>query len=550
MSSPAAKQLPLLLAGAIALRAYAAWTSGLVADDAVQYVELAELIEAADWDGALASWTPPLQPLLLALLHRATGDWVLGGTILEIVAGAVIVLAVYALTHEAFGASAAVWAGTLAAVHPELAREVGLLLADATALALTALSLWLGVLGGRRRPLLATAASGMAAGLAYLARPEGVLAAAVLGPWLVAIHAFRPGRRHLALLAPAALLAGFLATGGPYALYLSLDEGRPVISRKKFADAFEALRWGPGYRWSRKVEERKKTLTAERAARVAEVRGLAEGLIGGRNFEWEGGKSSSFVGFVDPKRNKPADEPRPGILRALAAALGELPSACHPAVLALGLIGLLLPSPGDRPWRRAFVGLFLAGVALNVLVLLLVNREAGYVSHRHAMGAVLFVLPLSALGAGALTNEATGRFGDRFGSRRVVVAVALVVLATILPKTLKPRSERRLAERRVAERIADGSLGDPGVVVSCLPRIPLYAGRPGVQLPQGGGYGALVALLVSKDAALVVVDERHFWLIAPLVVWAWLQPVHEEGEGERRIRVFRTLAPLRDGPRP
>ncbi len=550
MPTPSSNQRPLvllaILAGALALRVHAALTTGLVADDATHYVGLATRIESGDWDGALANWTPPLHPFLLSLAHRATGDWVLGGVLLEVAMGMLTVVAVYFTVRETFGSTPAEAAGALAAMHPVLAREIGSLLSDSTALAFLALSLWLGVLAHRRRPVPAAFGSGLAGGLAYLARPEGILAVVALAPWLLAIHLRRSGRRRLAVLAPLALMAGFLATGGPYAAYLSADAGLPLLSRKKFRNQFECLRWGPGLGLSLAIEERDAKGPEEREARAKRLTELARERLGEKSYEGDAGEKVTLTETEDPHRHRLGQHWSPW--QSSWEALEELVDAAHPLVFALFLLGLWRP-PLDRARRRTFAPLFLGATALNAYVLYRVHQEAGYSSHRHAMGAVLCMLPFAGLGAVALGSFAVSRLGGRLGARTVGGALGVVLAAALLARTLRPQNERRLAERRASEWIAARS-GDcePPAVASCLPRVPFYAGSPIVVLPRDGGWSATLRCLVIENAEYVVVDQERIWSIAFLLELGWLEEAGHEGEGKYRIGIYRTRPPLREQP--
>ncbi len=177
----------------------------------------------------------PLLPVLVGPLTRLLPDLEWASAFWYVVLGAALVWPVYALGRATFGPSVARGAAVLTACFP----------------ALTILPLYWGTMteppyllflfmglcaahgawqdGGLREHILA----GAALALAYLTRPEGALAFAGVGAFLLAAAGLGGRWRDRAFWARfGAFLLAWLLVAGPYLLYLRAESGRWLLTGK------------------------------------------------------------------------------------------------------------------------------------------------------------------------------------------------------------------------------------------------------------------------------------------------------------------------------
>lgn len=178
--------------------------------DAADYHDIAVNLAAGQGyrlgNGALTASRPPLFPLLLAAVYALLGVNPLAGLGLQVVIGAGIVLATYALARQLFGPLAARLAALIAATYPLLVFAGGSLLTEPLFILLVTITAALAV-GILKAPLRSRwVALGLSLGLTWLARPNGLwLIPFVLG-WL-----FLAGRGTLKARLAGPVAAGLIA---------------------------------------------------------------------------------------------------------------------------------------------------------------------------------------------------------------------------------------------------------------------------------------------------------------------------------------------------
>jgi hypothetical protein len=201
-------------------------------NDGPEFIGLAQQIAAGDWASVLTHGFHPLYPFLLRWVEPLTGDWERAGVLISIAAGALAVIALFALLADAFDRRVAAVGALLLAVHP-IAIEQADVQSDALYLALFLTSAWALWRALARASAAWALAAGVAAGLAYLTRPEGLGTAAVgLGLAAVAL-----ARRHSSVSQAArfaaALTLGLAVSAGPLVAYLSAQTGSLTLTEKK-----------------------------------------------------------------------------------------------------------------------------------------------------------------------------------------------------------------------------------------------------------------------------------------------------------------------------
>ena len=181
-----------LTAAGLAAR-LALWsTQSIVSVDGTVYIRLAQALAGGP---PLESVQPPGYPLLIALFHLVLRDWILSARVVDLVAGTALIPLTWILAR---GFVSRWWLrlGPAAAVAalPLTVRYSLTTMSEAPYLALLLVFF---ILASRRRPFSA----GVVAGLAYLIRPEALVAVAAL-----VLFGLRRPRRAARLAAGAALV--------------------------------------------------------------------------------------------------------------------------------------------------------------------------------------------------------------------------------------------------------------------------------------------------------------------------------------------------------
>ncbi len=234
-------ELTWLVLLAFLVRAIAAVANPTIVNDSVRVLASA----AAVRDGGLGAATGlpehPLLPVLIAWVTRLAGDPMeTVATAICVIAGSLAVWPLHVLSRRACGRHAATGACVLYAALPKAVGVSTVPLTSALLLPLFLGALALVAAAGAPAPTwrrnVRLVGAGVLGGLAYLARPEGLVAA--VAAVLAASTQGRPRRR----LAAGAMVAGaFVAVSLPYVIALSSDAGRLVLSPKKDVAVFADL---------------------------------------------------------------------------------------------------------------------------------------------------------------------------------------------------------------------------------------------------------------------------------------------------------------------
>lgn len=213
------RQLLLIVLLAAGVRTVAAGVEVVIEHDSARYARMARDISRGDWTTLdLYPIMPPLYPVLIVLVGS--------GALVSIVFGALTCVPLYLLGEGVWNARVGRWAALVYALLPEYVVLGGQMMTEATFIFffVTAVACL-----ARRPALWRWLLAGLAGGLAYLTRPEGVYVLAMIPGWaalsMIRFRAWRP------LLLPA--LAGVLAwgaTASPYLLWAKQKAGHWTLS--------------------------------------------------------------------------------------------------------------------------------------------------------------------------------------------------------------------------------------------------------------------------------------------------------------------------------
>ena len=165
-----------------------------------------------------SAWFPPGYPFFLAVIYKLFGYWQIAGKLGNVLLGTGTALLAYLLASKLIDQKAALLAGVLVAVWPNLVFHTGILSSDLLAAFGFLLSLWLATRGGWVSVLLL----GLVVGWTVLARPVSLILLPVIGAM------WWPQR--VRLLAPVVAIAVVLIGAWTVRNYLAFGEVIPIAT--------------------------------------------------------------------------------------------------------------------------------------------------------------------------------------------------------------------------------------------------------------------------------------------------------------------------------
>jgi len=506
----------LVVAGV--LRAVAWSHTVVIFNDGPVFLGMAEAIEAGRWAAVLAHPFHPLYPALIALVAQAPIGFETAAIAVSIFGGLLSIVGIYFFVRQAFGRDLAWLATWIVALHPwavDFSSDVmsdglyeGFYLLGFAALASLV-----------ERPRFSAALGcGVAAGLAYWVRPEGVGLLVACGI-LLSIRAWRDvGDRRRILVAMAALVLAAGLVMAPLVASMSRESGELSLTRKKSLAGLAA-------------GEAHTRLEADRDG------GGKVGAVGSPIPLPRSAERADGGGAIRPPRTVA------GFFEALSRAGRTSLAALRYEVAAFALIGLWAIRSRRRFYREATVAL---PALLYSGVLVLLVWGAGYVARRHALAALLPICAYAALGwrtlwVGVIDRLAAGnpQRATRLKSPRSICLALVVVLCVVWgARDLRFRRAEREPLRIAAEWLGENATSAGSVAAQKL-RIAYYARAQYVPLPSGND-GRIEQYLRDRGVGWIVVEERHLddhrGLAAGL--GDWLVPIHTVERAGRRALVL------------
>ena len=529
--------LPLVVGGF--LRVLAGTTDDVITTDTSAYLRSGESIWAGDGferDGSPELHFPPVTPTLLGGSSELFGDPLTGSVMVMIITGTVLLVPLAGIARLIGGDRAGLAAAWIGALAPALvtvpANQGGG--SEGPFLLLVLSALWVGLLVAGRRDrwlYVGGAGAGLAVGLAFLTRPEGIFYAAVLVPLLAggalggwaAVRHRRPvahgGRR--AVAATLFFGLGLAVCVVPYVDYLHTNTGR----------------------WELTAKTRDASLDAWRAVAEGDRRARDEIF-----YELEG-DSTSFVAPRFTLAQLVKDDPSGyfaivGInVRTLASELLGLRFRPFPVWELLPLPVTALAAWGAwRRWRRRGVITVLGSVVVALAVPLAFFVQPRYLT---PVSALLCILA----GVGLLVVR------DRW-RRLVGIGTAAALILSLYAGLGGPRaflSTREQLEHRIAgEWLAENSPEDARVMTRNLV-VDYYADRQMVPMP----YSSLERMIeFARDTGTdyIVIDQYQLIRQRPQFIglffpgpWPGLRLDHEFETAGRITRIFSLDPPAPPG---
>jgi 4-amino-4-deoxy-L-arabinose transferase-like glycosyltransferase len=452
-----------LMAASAGLLAGIAARTPVIFADGIRYIEQAQKISrGALGDGLIRSTDHPGFPMVIAAVHAILGgespaDWQQAAQGAAVLSGVLLVIPLYLLAIELFGARLA-WLCVLLIYLAPIPDRV---MADAMSES-TFLLFWTwGLLGairflreGRFRWLPVMAGFGI---LAYLTRPEGLLLPASMVAALLLMPLFRATRLSTRRWTAAVgfLVLAPLCLVGPYVAAKGGLGTKPALARVLG--------------------------TAPRAASDSVDRARP----------------------LDP--NQTAAKTYLLAVKGTAAAIVEVLSVPLVPLVVVGLIAR---------WRlagQARFRLLLGIIALGALLALVrLHATCGYCTSRHALLLGLLLIPLAGVGLDRLVTPAlhwTRRTvaGESPALRPALfAAVSAAFFSWTAPALMRPLNDEAAGYRLAGEWLADRTIAPEGAKLVDGPGWSLFYGER-----SGYTFANLHAAVSDPLARFVVVREAH-----------------------------------------
>ena len=468
-------RVPLLMVAAGGWLAWKADHAAIIFADSLRYIHQAREIDGGDAVHALFhAIDHPAYPLAIAATHRMLGGtspeaWQVAGQTASVVAGVALVVPLYLIAGEMFGAAVAWLAVVLSFLVPTTSQVMADALSESWFLLFFSCGVWTAIRFLRQGKFAWLPLTVACAALAYWVRPEGVLLPAAM----VATLAVIPFLRSTRLVWPRWWAAvGFLVIG-PALL------AAPIIATKGGISTKPAVQrvLGIGSRSAPLAVERQRPLKA--------------------------GQTTTETTIL--------------ATRAMAFAVRD---AVTIPLLPLALLGFVLAwPPGDK--SRMWVFLTVVMVAWT-LALIRLFATGGYCTPRHTL---ILAYPLIAAAAAGLIHGLrlvsipgrwVGQPGERFTIGPIGVLGTLVALTFVFKADLQAPLNSQFAGYRGAAEYLDRNVPKGDKVVDLTGWSLFYGERSGYT------FANLIEAMGDRELTRVVVRDAH--LNGP---WEYCAQIHQ-----------------------
>lgn len=483
------------LAGAsvltLAVRLYLAFNYYTINNDGVLYIEAARHFWEGRWGDGLASFYPPLYPLMIAAAYSAVQDWETAGQFWPFVLSLLILLPLYGLLRRIYGFRAAQIGLFFYAVSPYLARFSLHVRSEMPYIFFLVLALYLLQRCFDEGRFYSLFLAGACSAFAYLIRSEG-FGLILIGIFFIIYRSWLAMRLEGSLWRIAFLLAGFFILAAPYILYLRWDAGSWLISRK--------------------------------AGMILSM-GLAEH---DPDTEQVGMKESDRTSVIDMIASRPAAYAKK-VFVDFFRSLGVYFEAIHYSYLPFLLIGCALSFRG-RFWEQK--GILIAATIL----LYLIAFSLLYVNRRYAVPLAPLSLGWVGMGFAYMEDYLRVRWGRR-GLLLTGIAIVVFLVGT-LPKTLQAIGRDKFYLRQGGLYLKE----KPGAptIITTNGRVAFYAeGQNRVLVKALKDFPALLA--APEGDYLALNGETFEKFEESFKDYSWLLDREFSGGGKERLFIFRRL---------
>jgi 4-amino-4-deoxy-L-arabinose transferase-like glycosyltransferase len=478
-----------------------------IAFDEVNYIKLGVSGHLKGLSAVLHTYWSPLLPTLIAFFCGLFRDYEFAARLVSVLAGTLLAIPVYFLGKLVYDKNAGLLAAAFVTLFPPLAFQSTQILTEPVYMLLAATAIFFGL---RMLKMYSTGfamLAGIAAGLAYLAHPQGVGFFILLTFWIIfgsLTRLFLINRlRILWMLLPLAF--GFLLVAAPYLWYLKRATGTWTFSAKASANLQMEARETP-------EGDPFRSLNAENTS-VPIDQIFHEG-----NFlnATDGGQTPVRQVRLAPFLKKYAEN----VSNVLQSAIPEVLTTIPLLLLGVGLLG--------SPWQPqqgklvlyllSFVGFFWLGVI-----------PAFHITARYLTP----LLPICALWVGRGAQQIYQwlsvymplfKFSKRINvlssNTAFVLMAAAFLLLTFAPelgRVVSRHSDSRdvwadPVEQKIAGRWLKENVSGPKIIMSRNHAVDVYAGnfdiKESVTIPKGS-FERVLAYAKHKRVNYLLINERY-----------------------------------------
>jgi len=369
---------------------------------------------------------PPGFPVLILIassivrqLYDASiqDQMLLSAQIASAFAGILTVFPSYWLGRLLFNKFAGFAAALLYQVLPVAAHETSDGLTEGLYILLLAFSLLLSVRAVKKPGIGGFLSAGLAIGLTYLVRPEGLVIAFAAATAIVALAILRRRSRRLSVAWLTALTVGVVVVAAPYMVLIGGITNKPTPG-------------GVLPSWREQLHKNARLATPDSPAIFA----------------------GNYIAERDG--SKPL-----WIVRTLA---NETLKGFHFGAAIFALIGaaVALRRVRSEPW----IALPLTVTAVYVPMLLYLGNRGNYISERHCMPLVFVGLLFAGGAVSMIPGFAARRFGEAspWSGWGVPIGVLAVLVVSCLPSAVKPPHKSRIAHKEAGKFLFREGLPKPG----------------------------------------------------------------------------------------
>lgn len=527
------KALFLILVLAFALRlGWALHSAHAVENEGAEYARIAQnLLHQHRYNGILGgpeSIFPPLYPCLIAVGSFLTGDTEIAGRAISVVMGSLLVVPVLFMGRRLFGLRTGYLAGALIALQPLLVALSASVYVESTYLTLLFGGLYFGIRALDFDHLRHAFLCGLLLGLAYLARPEGLAYAVLVGVFIALALAFRETPTETALKYACTLAVATMILVIPYATYLTARGGTLRLEGKSALNEIINQRMNrgmdyleAGYGLGPHLEPEGPYLTADQFALKVPSMSHELATMARSYFHGIVGRTAHVVIGV-----------------AMERAFGST------LICLLALVGIFRPGWADRKWFGE--GLLLGAAGLTLIILLSLR----FVWGRYLFPFLPFLVLCAAVGIDFISRRIVQCLrGTKLA--RVATVTPLVLTATLLlwampgvprDRELAESSEKYLKEAgRWLDRYKPGSKS----LMAVGSTLPYYANGTQLYLPYTDSTRAL-AYIHGKRPDFIVLQGDELNTRPYMRDWfqhsipdACAQPIrHTDGTELQEIEIY------------
>lgn len=442
----------LLLAIALCLGVYHICGTVIIAKDGVTFIKYAQQFDTAPVKTMVNEFQHPGYPILILAVHKvgqflykdmSVWVWIYSAQSTALMFRLLAIVVMYFIGKNLVGGRFSFWAILLLIFLPKPANYGSDALSDWPHIFFLVLGFLMLMRWAKSARWWLFGSVGVAAGTGYLIRPEcaGVV---VFGSLWLGLELFRGNRsicRRRAIAALVLLLAGFLATAGPYiklkgAIFPKKDVGRFAFYSQRI-DSYEQ-------------------------------------------------KNQSPLGVIQTADFLPLET---------AKALGELVENVGETLMWFFVPALLIGMYkwfSKRKWYEPEKFLIISVIILNILLMIWLYHKHGYMSGRHTLPLVMFMIFYVPVGLQELACWFEKNFSKRAkqsleiekGERFWFLVLFVIGICICVPKLLRPIRMEKEGYRMAAEWLEE-NVGREDLVAVPDKRISFYAECNGLTYNNG-----------------------------------------------------------------